>query len=218
MKKTHLLTLIVSILCVLNSKAQQFTEIVNNSALTYYGIDFTKTKFYGNFSNLGTESCSKTTLRNKFMLSWNQVLLTEKEKYNLKKAYDKIDVTYELETTANKNSVIDTNKISIEPLGDVSSPQLTETDITKIIKQYSFNNDKSNLGLIFVADYFNKNDKKGCVWVVFFNPQTKNIFHTESFICEAGGIGLRNYWAKLFFNTIIKSGEAFHKKWKKAAK
>ena len=68
--------------------------------------------------------------------------------------------------------------------------------------------------MVFVVDLLDKNAVNASMWVTFFSLSTKKVIFTEQLAGEAGGFGLRNYWARPFAEVIgsIKSKE--WKKWK----
>lgn len=215
MKKNSFLVSILVFWGVLMAQAPGIGRIYSETDLTYVGLDFTKTAFMGNFSVMGDESYTPTLIRDKYMVGWNRIVAKEKDRYKIKEAYDKTNVNYDIEVTINRNGAIDTNEIFKYINKDFSTPHLTTEDIASIVKDYKAIDAAKGLGLVYIVDYFNKNNQEGCIWVTFFDLSTKKVIHTEAFKTKAGGFGLRNYWAKTVFNTINASKSAYKGKWKK---
>jgi hypothetical protein len=92
---------------------------------------------------------------------------------------------------------------------------LKEEDVAAIIKGYDFQG-LDGLGVMFNVESLNKLDQKAAIWVTFIDLKTKDVLLTERMIERAGGAGLRNYWARSFFDVIdrikAKQFEAWRKK------
>jgi hypothetical protein len=218
MKKGNALVFILFFWSIVVAQAPDISRLYSEKELTYFGLDFTKAALCGNFSVFGDESYKPSVIRDKYMVGWNRIVAKEKDKYNFKDAYKKESVNYDIEVTINRNNAIDTTKIFEYINKDLVSPHLTQEDIAKIVKKYDYSNVSTGLGLVYVVDFFNKNNEEGCIWVVFFDVVTKKIIHAEAFKEKAGGIGLRNYWARTVYNTLNTSKDAYKGKWKKLLK
>ncbi len=87
---------------------------------------------------------------------------------------------------------------------------LGEDEVKKIISEYDITG-KEGIGLVFIMESFNKNKELGYIWVTFFDLETKEVLLSNKMSGKPGGFGIRNYWAKSYYN-VMKSIEK--KKWK----
>jgi hypothetical protein len=97
-------------------------------------------------------------------------------------------------TTANggaKSTQIDHTDGSREEM--VTPSNTTEADIAAVVKHYKLKNDKG-LGLVFVMDRLVKAQEVGCLYVVFFDVDSRKVLSSERLCEKAGGFGFRNYW------------------------
>jgi len=60
-----------------------------------------------------------------------------------------------------------------------------------------------------------KNAQEGIYHFVILNLKNNEIIIHERLIERAGGIGLRNYWARTIFEAILELQEVKYKSWKK---
>ena len=74
---------------------------------------------------------------------------------------------------------------------------------------------KTAVGLIYIVDFFNKDIKQACTWVVFFDTKTKEVLYEEPYTESAVGIGLRNFWASTVLRTMENSSKVYKKEGKK---
>ena len=62
-------------------------------------------------------------------------------------------------------------------------------------------------GLVFIADRLSKADKKGALYIVFFDIKTRQVLPSKRQIHSPGRYGLRNYW----FNVIKQADSTLGK-------
>jgi len=87
--------------------------------------------------------------------------------------------------------------------------------INSIINGYAVGEKKQGIGVVFIVESFNKGQQQGTVYVTIFDIKTKKVLIKEKIIGKAGGIGIRNYWAKSIFNVMVQVEKTFYKQWKK---
>jgi hypothetical protein len=73
--------------------------------------------------------------------------------------------------------------------------------VKDVIKKYDVE-DKSGVGLIFVAENLNKVSQTGSYYVCFFDLSTKEIIDCKRMTGAVSGIGFRNYWACSIYNVM----------------
>lgn len=168
-------------------------ELKNPSPVIFYGVDFSQVKAFG--AEETGEQFKQAFGR------INDLFIVEAKKYDVGKIL-KTDVT---ETSL--DAVNEVNKaINAEEL--ITTEQmysLDEAQIAKAIKALPVMSDEEKTGLVLLAILLDKADKKGTYQIVFFNTKTKEIISNKSVSGNAGGFGLRNYWAASVRNAIKKA-------------
>jgi len=214
MKKSNLFILIFMIVSIVYADAPGLKKVFDAKEITFYGLDFTKTAFVGNFGAINDLETSPKKLRDKYILGWNNILVTERPKYNAQRFYNKDTVYTDINVTKERNSKIDTADIYKLSNQNFVTPHLKSDDLKQIVKELNIEA-KTSVGLVYIVDFFNKDVKQGCIWAVFFDTKTKEILYEASFTESAAGIGLRNFWASVVLRTMEKSSAAYKKETKK---
>lgn len=206
MKKT---TFILFLLFVSNlSYTQSIRDVFTNSSLTFFGVDCSQLRCIGP----GEEWGEPKKLKDTYIPAWNQLFLSEQDKYNLKLFFMKDIVKYDLEKCAEINSKINEDSLVVV-FGKVFP--LQDRKIQKMIEKYS-NPNSSGVGLVFIPEYFNKFKKTALIHVAFFDIATGNTLMIKAMEGEPGGFGLRNYWIKSIY-VVMEKCEQNWKRWRKEA-
>jgi len=194
--KKNLLLIAFSILLGMTGSSQSFDT--NN--LTWFGIDYTNCYFLTpmDFPNVGD---LKTKLR-----AWNDLVLYERDKY-IDKTLKGKNVKFELETVNKRNDQVNV-KEHITDDGFKSS-HLDPAKVREIISSYDIPPDLSGTGLVLIAESYSKPNEQGAYYVTFFDIATKKVLSTERMLGKPGGFGLRNYWAKTYYNVLKEVGKKY---------
>lgn len=202
-----------NLICVLmivstSLHAQTASEVFTNPKMTWYGVDCTQLKCVGMQSEWGTLDA----LKNVNMAAWNEKIIMEPKKYDVAKFYNKQYVDYKIEKSVELNNKVDEKSLVSMQVGD---HKITESQIEKIVLTHK---DETNtgLGLLYIAETFNKVTQSGIIHTVFFQPSTGKIYMIKTLESEAAGFGLSNYWLKTIYRTMEKSNLSWSK-WKKEA-
>lgn len=198
--------LMTCLLCInnLNVNAQSAKDVFDSgSPITYLGIDFSNAKCYGEGTRF---DAADITLR------INDLLRNEYEKYNLGEALKKNSVNTKFDLTEKLNANIKDDNFFTYNESDLN--KLDEAAIQKIVSKYNLSGYDKGLGIVFIVDNLNKSTVEEVVWVTFFNMNNKKVVFTEKVIAKAAGFGLRNYWARPFYDIIKNIKSSLFKKWK----
>lgn len=202
------LLLAITITAFAQSKEDVFD---GNKNVTWLGLDFSDYKFIGEVTQFADAGeVSNSDLRDKFFPAWNNLFLTEKDKYEVADAIGRTEVDYAIDVTNNSNSKIKSGFTSSD---ESEYHRLKEADISNIVRSYNYEGNKG-IGMMFIVESMSKEQKQSSIWVTFINMDSKKVIFTERVDAKAGGFGFRNYWAKSFFNAI-KATEDNWKKWRK---
>lgn len=206
MKKLKLITLFLAL--TIAAQAQSVRDVFTNSSLVWYGIDLSKAKFIGSTEAWG----SPQKLKDTYFGAWNSVVVNESDKYNLRKFFRKDQITIDLKKVKELNDKVSTDSLIVTYTKVTPIPEST---IVNHVAQY-IDPSKKGVGLVFIVEYFSKLKEVGLMHVVFFDPATGNIHMIKTMEGKAGGMGLRNFWAKSIFNVMDKCDTSWNK-WKKEA-
>lgn len=189
------------------SKAQTAADVFSeNVPITYAGIDFTHARYLGNGEPVDPTVFTPLSKR------INNLIITESEKYNIEKAVKK-EVRTKIDVTDALNETVDGTKTIVEKAEEKDN--LTEEKIKQIVSNYDLKGyEKTGVGMVFIVDLMDKNAVNASVWVTFFSLTTRTVLFTEQMEGEAGGAGLRNFWARPFFEIIDDIRTKEWKKWK----
>jgi hypothetical protein len=89
MKK--LVVLSVMLMSAFTMKAQTAKDAINAKEIVFYGLDFTKAKFVGQFDQgMGAMPATGTDMKNKWIPQWNALIAKEPQNFKLKEAFHTI--------------------------------------------------------------------------------------------------------------------------------
>lgn len=199
--KTCLLFIIGLFMSITTGHAQQ-NKALSSSEVVWYGLDFTKARMIGSLGFTDPDD-----IADRFLKNWNQLIISENEKYDIAKFYSKKEVHYNIEMTNSRNEKIDADKLVID-----EDYEISKDDITSVISEYEDGDHTAGLGLVYIIESFNKIKGKGNIWVTFFDIASGEVIHTEKMEGKPGGFGLKNYWARTVYDVMKKCKKEF-KKW-----
>ncbi len=199
MKKAILLTILaITSFSFLQSQTEE--DVYNAETITWYGLDYTNAYFISTVDFPDTY-----TLKSKFS-AWNDLIINESEKYDLNKFFN-TDVILNIGMVEKRNEKTKLKgRVSDD---DFLSSHLEQENIQEIIYSYHLEGDEAGFGLVFIVESLSKPNTKGAYWVTFFDIKTKKVISTERYLGKAGGFGLRNYWAKSFYNVMMEAGKEY---------
>ncbi len=209
MKKIFLFCFVLTSFFV--SHAQNSNDAVfTTKDLVWYGLDFTKATFVGQFDQgFGAMPAKGYDMRTKWIPQWNNLIPAEPKKYDLKKAFRKDNVYYDLGPVAEVNSKLNEDKIM-----SFNQANIDRATFDVMISKYGVGDKKEGLGCVFIVEYFNKNEAIASIYVTFFDIATKKILLCEKVKGKALGVGMRNYWAGSIKDILTIISETEYKKWK----
>ncbi len=179
---------------------------------TWLGIDFSHAKFIGDFANFGDAGeKGPVAIKDEYFDRWNNLILNESTKYNVAGMVRKEDIEYETSTVESINAGTVVEDMEDKPV------ELSKSDVQKFVNSYEFET-KEGIGMFFVCEYMNKIKAEAVYHVVIMRMDTKEILLHSRETGAAGGFGLRNYWAKTYYNVIEQVRKKTYNRWKKANK
>ena len=190
------------------SMAQEMQDIFDrNTRVVWLGLDFTGAKFIGDRERFGSTSDTQHLIE-----AWNDLMIKEKEKYDVGLAIDKIKVEDAVEVTKDHNASLDVTEIfSSDPKDHF---HLKPDDIIAIVADYDFK-DLTGIGVMFNVESFSKTNEESAVWITFINLENKEVFFSERLTGKPGGFGMRNYWAGSIYSMLKNMQKKEFEMWRK---
>ena len=196
--------LILGLLLMISLKGiSQSSTNTEGKNLIFYGIDYTETYFLTPLDFPNTADLKEK------ITAWNDLILTERDKYSIQKYFNKPNVEYQFNMIKALNKNIDIESHLTTDPSKVAF--LNEEKVAEIVNKYDTGDDKE-FGLIFIAESYDKPNEQGAYWVTFFNASTKEVIKTRRFVGKGKGFGLRNYWANSYQDVIKDAGKVFGSK------
>lgn len=192
--------------------SQQASDLFKKSdvKITYLGIDFSKVRLIGSFNQFAEAgSTGPLLIKNKYFDAWNNIVLNESKKYDVAWIFRKETIKMDIVEMSGINS-----KTELEAIEAEITPKYSVDFIKNHVSNYKFN-EKEGFGILFIAESLDKNAQEGIYHFVILNLKNNEIIIHERLIEHAGGIGLRNYWARTIFEAILELQEVKYKSWKK---
>jgi hypothetical protein len=209
MKRNTFFFLLLMMAFGITSNAQTFSDVFDpKTQITWLGIDFTALKVIGD-----REAWANKT-PNEMFDAWNKLMIAEREKYNVEKALHRDEVRYAVDVALDHNAALNVTDL----FADVASSEflLRQNNIQAIINTYNFKS-HSGIGLLFIAESFDKTAMRATFWVTFINMDTRQILFTQKMTNPPGGFGLRNFWASPVYAILKKIDKSEYKSWQKSA-
>ncbi len=193
-------------------QGQNISDLFSKSDTKIYwlGIDYSHVKLIGDFTQFAEAgSVGAITIRNKYFSGWNDLILNETKKYDVVGMFRKPNIYF----NTNGISTINSNA-STENMEADAEPNYTNNDIQGFIRNYDFVV-KEGIGLLFVAESLNKPTESGKYHFVAINLINNEVLLHDVFVGKAGGFGLRNYWARSYYEVINQIRDQKYRVWKK---
>lgn len=204
-------SLFICLSMVFHLNAQSLQEFFSTSKvdLEMVGIDFSEVKL------VGSEGFSEPSkIQSYYFGVWNGLLVSEIDKYDIKSAFYRQNVNYNLRVVETLNQEVD----FIDLVTNSTPDFFTNEQIQKMVNRYDCSTVKSPYALTLIAHSLNKLMEKGFYYVVIFDPKTKKVLLSERMNGDAGGFGFRNYWARSYYNVLDTVKKSTFKKWRKSNK
>lgn len=192
------------------SNAQTASDLFKEDEITYLGIDFSHVQLLGNFSQAyGFGEQNSQTVRDNYFPAWNNVIMDERNKYDIAGMLRKDQVLYMPKMIMEINKNADVEELDVYNAEEYSSEQ-----IIKFVSEYPLEGE-TGIGVLFIAESLNKIDKKAVYHFLAINMANGHILLQERLEGTPNGIGIRNYWAGSVYNVIQQIQKSYYRKWKK---
>ena len=187
-------------------------EVFTSNTIVWYGLNFSKAKMIGQFDQaMGAGMASGSDLKNKWIPSWNSIILTEPKNFKIKEAFHKDDVFYDITANEKLNANINAEELMTFNSYKFDDSQKTVKDIVAKLRG---GEKTEGIGVTFIVESFNKSLDEAVFYVTVFDIKTKNVLIAERIVGKPVGIGLRNFWAGAVKHTLKQITTDYYKMWK----
>lgn len=191
----------------LNEKA--FLKFLKEKEITWLGIDFSIAKFTKKGFNFTQEILLQ------YINSWNMLIISDQKKYDIRLSLRKPIMEYDLSMVTKRNKTIRLQSLLTDYIS--LSSIFSEQDIAQYISTLEIPR-HSDFALLFIVESFDEMTKMGSVWVVLIDTTMRKPILCEKFLKKPSGLGLKNYWARVFYNIIFDVQKNAFPRWENAIK
>ena len=171
-----------------------FSQFLSEKEITWMGVDFSIAKFTRNGFNYPME------VLHHYITEWNHLIISDQKKYDIRIAFRKPMMHYDLAFITKRNKGIKTQNLLVENLK--ISHQYSEEYILLYCKNLDIPQ-YSQFTLTVIVESFDQDSKTASVWVVLLHTESKEVVLCEKFLKSPAGFGTKNYWARVFYNLFF---------------
>ena len=181
-----------------------FREFLQVREILWVGINFSKAKFTREGFDYPQEVLQH------YFHEWNMLILNDQKKYDIRMSFRKPRMQYDLSvvTRLNKSTKINdilTRRINI-------SNVFTDERMCEYAAGLPLPSN-SAYALSFWVESFDAMVKTAAIWVVITKTETREVVLCEKFLKKPAGFGVRNYWARTFYNVFYDIQSAAFLRW-----
>lgn len=188
--------LVIFLVCIgVNSFAQNTQRILDADEIVWFGVDFTQVKCIGYPEQFSDMYKIQSTHFNAI----NKLFVLEADKYNLKQAFKKKNIIFQVDSTFSRNENFD-----IQNIIQITPYTITDAQISDVVKNNT-SSSENKLGLVFIAEALDKVNTKESIIITFFDIATGEVLLSHKYVATPKGIGFRNYWASGYYQLLINA-------------
>lgn len=181
-----------------------FADFLKTREILWVGINFAKAKFTREGFDFNQE-----TLQH-HLQEWNKLILNDQKKYDIRMSFRKPIMKYDLSVITKLNKSLKVNDVltlfisSQHVYSDEQMRNYVATLELPATLPYA---------LMFAVESFDTTVKTAAIWVVITKTDTREVVLCEKFLKKPAGIGLRNYWARTFYNVFYDIQSDAFRRW-----
>ena len=171
-----------------------FVDFLSVREILWVGVNFSKAKF----TRAGFDYSQE--IMQHYFQEWNKLILNDQKKYDIRLSFRKPIMSYDLSALSKKNRSLRLSGILREHI------HLNDLLDEERIRQYTTTIEmpqQHRFALLFIVESFDAVSKTGSVWVTVAETATRQTVLCEKFIKLPSGFGTKNYWGRIFYNTLF---------------
>ncbi|MDR3046577.1 MAG: hypothetical protein LBU51_03060 [Bacteroidales bacterium] len=182
-----------------------FSKFLSVKEIAWLGVDFSLSKLTCEGFDISNEQLHHC------ISDWNYLIISDQKKYDLRMAFRKPMMSSDLSVISKNNKYLKINNLSLSHISIQN--QYSDDEIIKYALSLDFE-PKSEFSLFFIVESFDAKSKVASIWVVLMYLPVKSAVLCEKFLEIPSGIGLKNYWARVFYNLIFHIQKSHFLRWK----
>lgn len=189
--------------------AELFADFLTHREVTWLGVDFSKAKFTRSGFSLPQEAFQR------YLNDWNMLIISDQKKYDVRMSFRKPIMQYDLSWVTKRNKTVKVNDALSEFI-TIDAVYSDEAIMEYVMK--SMLPTITSYALYFIVESFDDHTKLGTVWVVLVRAEDHGVVLCEKFMKVPSGFGLRNYWARVFYNLFFDIQKYAFPRWENLVK
>ncbi|MDL2308269.1 hypothetical protein LJC68_01775 [Bacteroidales bacterium OttesenSCG-928-B11] len=181
-----------------------FEEFLAEREITWAGVDFSKARFTKNGFDFSTE------ILQQYLLEWNKLIISDQKKYDIRMAFRKPMMQYDLALVSKKNKTVKAPHAIVNHL--TLKNQFSEEDMIKYASSLDIPQ-HTKFVLSVVVESFDQDSKTASLWVLLLNSESREVVLCEKFLKTPAGFGTKNYWARVFYNLFFDIRKSCFLRW-----
>jgi len=181
-----------------------FADFLKTREILWVGINFAKSKFTREGFDFNQE-----TLQH-HLQEWNKLILNDQKKYDIRMSFRKPIMKYDLSVITKLNKSLKVNDVLTLFISSqhVYSDEQMRNYVASLELPATL-----PYALMFAVESFDTTVKTAAIWVVITKTDTREVVLCEKFLKKPAGIGLRNYWARTFYNVFYDIQSDAFRRW-----
>ncbi|MDR2980319.1 MAG: hypothetical protein LBV02_07785 [Bacteroidales bacterium] len=171
-----------------------FEEFLNEKEITWMGVDFSKAKLTRNGFDYPTDALQY------YIQEWNKLIISDQKKYDIRMAFRKPMMQYDLSLITQRNKTVKSHQILVEYLA--LKYQYSEEEIMAYATSLDIPR-HTRFTLMAVVESLDQDSKTASLWLVLSNPESRKVVLCEKFLKSPAGFGIKNHWARVFYNLFF---------------
>ena len=170
--------------------AQNTEYVYNKNEVHFYGLDFSHAHM------IGDDFDQADKIVQHYFRTWNDLLFTEKSKYNVERFFNFKDAHYHTQYLEKTNKRVDPYELRINGTHKIERAKIFES-----VENYDFAQDRG-LGMVIFVETFNEYSDEASLYYVFFDIESRDLVLIQPMTGESGGVGFRNNWANSIYSSM----------------
>lgn len=188
--------IILAILQGLVVYSQDEALVFESREMTFFGLDYTKTKLVGKYNFPPDQE-----IIHPYLMYWNDLMMYPDIRVDIGKPYKKRKVNYDTISYDYNRGIKEFTRLE-------TSQILKKSEIEDVINKY-INSEKQELGLVYIVDEMIAEDKMMTIWICFFEISSGKIVLAEPLRGKGKGRKFGDIWENAILDVYVSSLSEF---------